>query len=136
MSALLRLRCPSCGEMQEIAADNTPCKKCSTPLSAVNMGVLQLYRMGSPIGVAVGYGIYLNTLPYGHVGNTETVRIALPYGTYNLHCTCGMTRKCEDFSFTLSPSVPCIYAKASIKMGFWTNKINITPARAEEMPPL
>lgn len=29
-----------------------------------------------------------------------------------------------------------IHMKVSIKMGFWTNKINISPARAEEMPPL
>ena len=48
--------------------------------------------------------------------------------------TCGMTRRCEDLTFTLTPEAPAAYVKASIRMGFWSNTIHLTPADPSEMP--
>ncbi|MBQ9782998.1 MAG: hypothetical protein IJW44_00580 [Clostridia bacterium] len=92
--------------------------------------------MGSPVGVAVGYGIYINGQPYGHLANKQSVRISLPFGTHTFHFTCGMTRKREDLTITLSPETPIVYMKAHIKPGFWTNTIKAELAQESEMPPL
>ena len=81
-----------------------------------------------------GYGIYLDGQPYGHLANKESIRIPLPMGTHTLHMTCGMTRRCEDLTFTLTPEAPAAYVKASIRMGFWSNTIRLTPADPSEMP--
>ena len=134
MSKLYRVKCGACGEVQDIAAAKV-CSKCGKEIE-VSAGAIQLYRMGSPVGVAAGFGIYINGQPYGHIGNKETFRIALPYGKYTVHCTCGMTRKCNDLTVELTPESPIAYAKASIKMGFWANSINIETAKAEDMPEL
>lgn len=81
-----------------------------------------------------GYGIYLDGQPYGHLANKESIRIPLPMGMHTLHMTCGMTRRCEDLTFTLTPEAPAAYVKASIRMGFWSNTIHLTPADPSEMP--
>lgn len=133
MAIMLRTKCPQCGELLETLGDCV-CGKCGTPISFAGMGMVQIYRMGSPIGIAVGYGIYLNGQPYGHLANKQSIRIPLPFGTYTLHITCGMTRKCSDLTFTLTPQAPCAYVKARIKMGAFTNKIMIEPALPSEMP--
>ena len=130
--SLFRLKCPHCGEVIDIAS-NMPCPKCKQYAQG-EYGYVQIYRMGSPIGIAVGYGIYINGEPYGHIGNKESLRVALPYGTYNFHFTCGMTRRCDDVSVTLSPEAPTAYVKARIKAGFWTNKIIGEVVKAEDMP--
>ena len=135
MSKLLRVKCPGCGEVFDVAA-NSNCPKCNNFVTIPGDGVLQLYRMGSPVGIAVGYGIYINGQPYGHLGNCESIRIPLPYGTYNIHCTCGMTRKCDDLVVNITPDNNHAYAKAHIKMGFWSNKLQVEAAKAEEMPEL
>lgn len=133
--ALFRIKCPSCGHVSDVAGD-CPCSKCKNPLTVPTEGGVQIYRMGSPVGIAVGYGIYINGQPYGHLANRESVRIPLPYGTYTFHFTCGMTRKCEDITVTLSPENRVAYIKARIKMGFWTNKIIAEASKAEDMPPM
>ena len=135
MSNLFRAKCPACGEVLDTAGDCN-CPKCQNFIYLPREGILQLYRMGSPVGVAVGYGIYINGQPFGHVGNCQTVRIPLPYGRYNIHCTCGMTRKCEDLVVDITPENNYAYVKAHINMGFWSNTIKVEPARAEDMPPV
>lgn len=133
MSSLLRVKCPNCGEVQEIASVQN-CKKCNATLDSANNGTVTIYRKGSPVGVAVGYGIYINDQPYGHVANKETVTISLPYGNYNFHFTCGMTRRCNDAKISITPEKPNAYLKASIKMGFWTNTINTEIVTKNDIP--
>lgn len=135
MSAIFRFKCPSCGEVCDSPA-NSRCRKCGKPLPALDGGYVQIYRMGSPIGIAVGYGVYINGQPYGHIANKQSVRIALPFGTYTFHFTCGMTRKCDDITITLAPGSGVKYIKAHIVPGFWTNKIVPELAEANEMPPI
>ncbi len=133
MAIAYRIKCPQCGEIVDIHADQN-CPKCSTPLTIQNEGMIQLYRMGSPNGMAVGYGIHLNNEPMGHLANKESIRYPLPYGSYTVHLTCGMTRRCQDLTVTLSPESPVAYLKGSIKTGFWSNTMIITPSTREEMP--
>lgn len=135
MSNLLRTKCPSCGNVCDVAAD-APCPKCNGMLTLPQEGGVQIYRMGSPLGIAVGYGVYVNGQPYGHLANKESIRIPLPYGTYTFHFTCGMTRRCEDVTVTLTPENRFAYIKARIKAGFWTNKIIAELANKEDMPPV
>lgn len=136
MSKLLRAKCANCGDVSDIPANYTPCKKCGKPLDISGDAVIQIYRMGSPIGMAVGYGIYINEHPCGHIGNKESIRIPLPYGTYTLRFTCGLTRKCEGVTITLSEEKRHAFVKAHIKMGFWSNKVVAEECSASEMPPL
>ena len=131
--SVFRFKCPSCGTVQDASIDSA-CQKCKQPLALPGPGGVQIYRMGSPIGIAVGYGIYINGEPYGHIANKESIRIPLAYGTYTFHFTCGMTRKCEDLVVTLTPEAPLAYIKARIKPGFWTNKIIAERSNREEMP--
>ena len=131
-----RFKCPHCGTVSDIPVGANLCPSCSKELSVTNEGFVQIYRMGSPLGIAVGYGIYINGVPYGHIANTQSIRIPLPYGTYNFHFTCGMTRKCVDVTAVLTPDAPAAFVKARIVPGFWTNKIVAELARPDEMPPL
>lgn len=136
MAVGVRVKCPNCGHVMNLAGDST-CPKCSAPLSENayrGEGMVQLYRMGSPIGVAVGYGLYLDDAPMGHLANTETVFIPVSFGQHKLHVTCGMTRKCQDLIFTVSPEKPHICAKARIKAGFWSNTVIVEEAAPSEMP--
>lgn len=135
MSKLLRSKCPKCGNVQDVSADYA-CSKCGTAVTLPKDGVIQIYRMGSPIGVAVGYGIYINGNPCGHLANTESIRIPVPYGTYTLHFTCGATRRCQDLTVEVTPENRIAYVKARIKMGFWTNTIIAESSRAEDMSAL
>ncbi len=135
MLNLLRIKCPSCGTVVDIAG-NGPCTKCSNPLVLPEDGVIQIYRMGSPFGVAVGMGIYLNSIPLGHVANTGTVRIPVSYGHYNLHMTHGTNRKCTDLEFDITPNERFVFVKAHLKMGFISNTVVLERATADSMPPL
>jgi hypothetical protein len=107
---------------------------CGQTVEGYEGGFIQIYRMGSPIGIAAGYGTYINENPYGYIANKESVRIPLPFGTYTFHFTCGMTRKCEDLTVTLSPENPEAFMKVHIVAGFWTNKIVVEAADRSEMP--
>ena len=133
MAIMLRTKCPQCGELVETLS-NCCCGKCGAPISFAGMGMVQIYRMVSPIGIAVGYGIYLDGQPFGHLANKQSIRIPVPFGTHTLHITCGMTRRCQDLTFTLTPQAPAAYVKAHIKMGVWSNSIIIEPAMPNEMP--
>ena len=51
MAIMLRLKCPSCGEVMN-AAGFCNCTKCGTPIRYNGWGMLQIYRMGSPVSIA------------------------------------------------------------------------------------
>ena len=131
-----RLKCNHCGHVFDTTINPAICPNCAKEVTASAEAYVQIYRMGSPVGVAIGYGTYINGAPYGHIANKQSVLIPLPYGTYNLHFTCGMTRKCKDVSITLSPEKPKAYIKARIKMGFWTNTIIAEEVSESDMPPI
>ena len=128
----LRTKCPQCGKVQDIQGA-TSCVSCNTQLMP-QAGTISVYRKGSPIGAAVGFGVYINDQPFGHIAATESVTFTLPYGTYKFHMTCGATRRCKDLVVTLSPEFPVAYLRAAMKAGFWSNTILIDPMSPEEFP--
>lgn len=128
-----RLKCPSCGNVFD-SAGTVPCSRCGTMIDVNAGGMIQVYRMGSPIGVAVGYGIYLDGQPIGHLANKQSLLIPVPFGNHQLHMTCGMTRRCKDLFFSVTPQSPKIWIKAHIKPGFWTNSVVIEFANPSDMP--
>ena len=132
----LRFKCKHCSTVADVSPANPVCPKCGRAIEGYDGGFVQIYRMGSPVGIAVGYGTYINGEPYGHIANTQSVRIPLPYGTYNLHFTCGMTRKCQDVQVTLTPDSPAAYVKAHLRMGFWSHKIIAEIVDQSTMPPM
>ena len=133
MAIKYRLKCPQCGEVLNTYHD-TQCPKCRNNLYVNQPAMLQLYRKGNFYGFAGAFGIYINGQPYGHIGNKESLIFPLPYGTYNLHIAVGVSRKCNDLLFTLTPETPRMYAKTYIKPGFWTNSFGIEVATPDEMP--
>ena len=135
MSQLLRIKCPSCGQVVDVPGNGT-CAKCNNPLVLPEEGVIQMYRMGNPLGMAVGFGIYLNDIPMGHLANSESIRVPVPYGHYKVHMTHGMSRKCVDAEFDVTPEDRFIYLKAHIKPGFWANTVVVERVPGDQMPPL
>ncbi len=127
MSAKLRIKCPHCNEVSNVKPDAALCPECKKAVSLNGEACIYLYRQGSPYGVAGGFGIYINGEPFGHIGNKELLCFPLPYGTYNLHCAVGMSRKCQDMQVTLTPDNRVAYAKVYIKPGFWANSFVIEP---------
>ena len=127
MAAKIRIKCSHCGEVENVAEGVMACPKCGKPLEAMTEGRVYLYRQGSPLGVASGFGVYIDGEPYGHIGNQETLCIPLSYGTHNLHVAAGMNRKCRDMQVNLTPQNPQDYAKVYMKPGFWTNSFVIEP---------
>ena len=134
MSAKIRIKCAHCGEANNVHSVNEPCPKCKQPLGITEEGSIYIYRQGSAYGIAGAFGLYINQQPYGHIGNKESLIFPLPYGTYNLHIAVGMSRKCNDLLFTLTPETPRMYAKTYIKPGFWSNSFGIEVATPDEMP--
>lgn len=133
MAIKLRAKCAQCGEVWNTTG-NSNCPKCGTLASFAGCGMVQVYRMGNFFGAASALGIYLNGVPYGYIGNRESLRIPLRYGTYTLHFAAGLARKCNDLTFTLTPQTPIIYVKSYVKPGFWTSSFGIELARPEDMP--
>lgn len=127
MAAKIRIKCPHCGEAQNISSVNEACSKCKNPLNVSEEGSIYIYRQGSPYGIAGGFGLYLNDHPYGYIGNKELLRLPLKFGTYNIHSAVGMSRKCRDLQVTISPENPVAYTKVYIKPGFWTNSFVVEP---------
>ena len=133
MSQLLRIKCPSCGQVVDVPGNGT-CAKCNNPLILPEEGVIQMYRMGNPLGMAVGFGIYLNEIPMGHLANADSIRIPVSYGHYKVHMTHGMNRKCKDAEFDITPENRFGFFKAHLKMGLITNTVVIEPSTADQMP--
>ena len=132
MQRPLRVKCP-CGNVANVFPGQI-CAKCKRPVPISNQGLIQLYRKGSPLGVAGGFGIYLNDVPYGYIGNKETVMMPLPFGSYKLHIAVGMSRRCTDMMITLTPENPVAYMKVWMKPGFWSNSFVLEPSTVSEMP--
>ena len=127
-----RIKC-NCGLVQDAAA-GAVCPQCKQPINFPQGGMIYLYRKGSPMGVAGGFGIYINGTPLGLIGNKQTVAIPVGFGTYNLHVASGMNRKCKDLAINITPENPIAYAKVYMKPGFWTNSFVVEPSTQEEMP--
>lgn len=134
MAKVYRFKC-TCGEVSNVYPGGT-CPKCKQPINLPGDGIIYLYRKGSPLGVAGGFGLYINGEPYGFIGNRETVRIPLPYGTYNLHVASGMNRRCNDMVINLTPENRQAFMKVWMKPGFWTNSFVLEPSVPDEMPDL
>ena len=107
---------------------------CGNALNLPEEGMIQIYRMGSPYGIAVGMGIYLNDNPLGHLANAESVRIPVPYGHYKVHMTHGMNRKCKDVEVDVTPDERVVYVKAHLKMGFISNTVVLEKVSGDTMP--
>lgn len=131
MTGKYRVRCPQCGKVFDING-LTACQ-CGAQVAPAG-GEIRLYRMGSPIGVAIGFGVYIDGQPFGHIGNKETVTYSVPFGSHNVHVTAGMSRKCQDLTVNLTPQAPVGLMKAHIRPGFLSNTVVIEPATPQEMP--
>ena len=134
MAKKLRVKC-ACGEVANVTP-GTQCGRCRRPIDIHEDGMITLYRKGSPIGIAGGFGLYIDGEPMGHIGNKETLHIPLKYGTHTLHIATGLNRKCNDYTFTLTPEVRRVFAKVWMRSGFWTNSFVIEVATPDEMPEL
>lgn len=132
MATFFRVKC-RCGNVIN-AAPGSVCPKCNQQLFFNVNSSISLYRKGNFVGAAAGFGLYINGEPFGHIGNRETICIPVQYGTYNLHVAAGINRSCQDLVVTVTPENPHVYAKVSIRPGFWTNSFAVEPATREEMP--
>ena len=125
----IRYCCPN-GHTFDSKDEVAVCPTCGAPIT--EGGYIQLYRMGNYMGCAVGMGIYVDNIAYGHIANKQSLRIKVPYGTHKLHVTHTTTRKCNDPMITVTPENPCVFCKAYFsKAGF---AITIKPATPDEMP--
>ena len=127
MAAKIRIKCPHCGDVNNVHSIYDACPKCKNPMGLNEEASIYIYRQGSPYGIAGGFGLYINGEPYGHIGNKELLRLPVTYGTYNIHAAAGMSRKCRDLQVTVSPEAPVAYTKVYIKAGFWTNSFVVEP---------
>lgn len=127
MAAHIRIKCPYCKEVYNAVPGSAMCPKCHQAVATENQANIYIYRQGSPLGIAGGFGIYINGEPMGHIGNKELIRIPVPYGTYNIHSAVGMSRRCQDMQVTLTPQNNVVYTKVYMKPGVWTNSFVIVP---------
>ena len=139
MSTLLRFKCPKCGRVQDVPG-NGPCRKCGVMITLPPDGVIQIYRMGSPLGMALKMKIFLNDILLGYIGNTESIRIPVPYGHYKMYMR--MPRKGLHKSygavqeFDITPANRFVFFKARSVPGNMTNTTYMEPVTADQMPPL
>ena len=125
----VRYRCAG-GHIFDGNEGQTVCPTCGAPLPAG--GLIQLYRMGNYMGMAVGMGIYIDDVPHGHIANKQSIRISVPYGRHKVHVTHTTTRKCNDPVFEITPDQPCVWCKAHFSAaGF---KITVEQADPKDMP--
>lgn len=125
----LRRMCRN-GHLKDVPEGTPACPVCGDPYGPC--GLIQIYRMGAFTGMAVGMGVYVNDAPFGHLGNKQSIRLALPFGQYKLHMTHTTTRACNDPIITLTPQTPYVFCKAHFAAaGF---RIGIDPAAPDTMP--
>lgn len=127
----IRIRCAACKNVADVQND-AGCPKCGAP--SAPGGYIKMYRMGSPLGVAVGFGIYIDNEPTGYIGNKQTCWIRVPFGTHRLHVAQGANRRCNDAMITITPDHPLEAVKVAIKAGFWSNSFNIQATNPSEIP--
>ena len=112
MKPTIRVKCPTCGDVNNVSAETDVCPKCKRPMGLSGEGSIYIYRQGSFYGAGGAFGLYLN---------------GQPFGTYILHSAVGMSRGCRDLQVTITPEQPVAYTKVYIKPGFWTNSFVIEP---------
>ena len=127
MAAKIRVKCPKCGNANNVFSVEDVCPSCKQPTGLTEEGNIYIYRQGSPYGIAGGFGLYINTQPYGYIGNKELLRLPVKYGTYTVHAAVGMSRKCRDMQVIISPENPTAYLKVYIKPGFFANSFVVEP---------
>ena len=128
----IRIRCAACGTVSDVQED-TACPKCRAALPQP-AGYVKLYRMGNPLGCAAALGIYVDNVPMGYIGNTQTRWVRVPYGSHTFHCAMQMNRRCNDTAITLSAEQPVAGLRVAIKMGVWANSFVLTPCDPGELP--
>lgn len=133
---VIRIKCPACGRLLE--RENTllaVCPNCKADLKTEQLGTLQLYRMGNPVGCAVSYGIYIDGEPFGYIANKSSVRLYLPHGAHTLHLRVkGQPTKTVPVEFALRPEAPDSFWKVRIKVGMWKNSLLLEPSEPSAMP--
>ena len=122
--------CCQQGHVFDGTEDQVTCPKCNSPLN--KGGYIQLYRMGNFMGMAVGMGVYVDEIPYGHIGNKQSIRISVPYGTHKLHVTHTTTRSCNDPLITITPEMPYAWCKCHFSAAGFA--ITVEPADPVSMP--
>ena len=127
----IRYGCPACKAVSDVTSD-AACPSCGNPTAPG--GYIKLYRMGSFYGIANGFGIYIDGVPTGYIGNKQTCWIRVPYGTHRLHVAVGLSRKCEDVAVTIAPDHPLEALKVYMKPGFFVNTFKIIAANPTEVP--
>lgn len=125
----VRYRCPN-GHLFDSTDGQTVCRKCGAPLQTG--GLIQLYRVGNMMGVAVGMGVYIDGLPYGYLANKQSIRLCVPYGAHKVHVTHTATRACNDPVFNVSPACPFVWCKAHFSSAGFS--ITVEQAPPESMP--
>ena len=133
MAKKFRVKCPQCKEVINLAGTGA-CPKCGTLIDVNMPGMIELYRMGNMMGAATGYGIYINDVPFGAIGNKESLCFPLPYGEYKMHIVCGMNRKCNDPVIKLTPEEKHVCLKVHMKMGFVQNSFILERVDPSTMP--
>lgn len=128
-----RFKCPNCGTVQDLLATG-PCKKCGNILAIEQPGLIALYRMGNFMGAGGAFGLYLNNVPFGKIGNRETILFPLPYGQYLLHIAAGMNRRCNDPIINITPQDPYVCLKVHMNVGFVSNSFIIERVDPSTMP--
>ena len=125
----VRYRCTG-GHVFDGEEGLTACPTCGAALPAG--GFIQLYRMGNPMGAAVGMGVYIDDTPFGHLATKQSIRISVPYGPHKVHVTHTSTRKCNDPVYTVTPEYPYAWCKAHFTKGGFA--IEVEQADPSEMP--
>ncbi len=133
MAAKYRVKCPHCGEIINLAGSGA-CPKCKTLIDVNQPGSISLYRMGNFVGSANAFSIYINNVPFGHIGNRESLIFPLPFGEYQMHIACGMNRKCNDPVIRLTQEDPHVCLKVHMKMGFIQNSFILERVDPSTMP--
>ncbi|MBR4942054.1 MAG: hypothetical protein IKZ19_08655 [Clostridia bacterium] len=125
--AKFRVKCPHCSKVVNIAEGSDICPECRMQVAIPTEGRIYLYRQGSPYGIAGGFGVFINGIPKGYIGNKETICFPVAYGQYTIHCAVGMSKKCTDLTVNVTPQYPRGCCKVYMKPGFWANSFVIEP---------
>ena len=139
MSNLLRVKCPFCGKVQDIPY-NCQCRKCGKGIILPEDGVIQVYRMGNLMGMALRMRMYLNEIHLGYLGNMESIRIPVPYGHYTFRMKNPEKgiRRCYTVGveFDITPNNRFVYLKAHSIPGAINSTVVVEQVPADQMPPL
>ncbi|MBQ6476709.1 MAG: zinc-ribbon domain-containing protein [Clostridia bacterium] len=131
-----RVKCPSCGHIQNAKAVYT-CPKCKKQQAVdfINSGYLYYYRMGNYFSSNVAAVIWLNGEQYGGVGNTESALLPLAPGEYQLQIGIRGVKKSEVIPIQVERGkVTCV--KTSLVVHGFSNYTKLFLVDPREMPGL